>query len=72
MIEIQLGQLRLNSPRLGSRCGKWVERFIDFGKYKGYFRNHTTPLPTYRTLSMWGKWYTNIYDGKSAVPLLPG
>ena len=28
--ELQLGQLRLNSPGLGSKCGKWVERFSDF------------------------------------------
>ena len=27
---IQLGQLRLNPPGLGSKCGKWVERFSDF------------------------------------------
>ena len=38
-------------PGLGSKCGKWVERFSDFGKYKGNFRNHTTSLPAYRTLS---------------------
>ena len=37
---LQLGQLRLNPPGLGSKCGKWVERFSDFGKYKGYIRNH--------------------------------
>ena len=36
---------------LGSKCGKWVERFSDFGKYKGNFRNHTTSLPAYHTLS---------------------
>ena len=42
-------------PGLGSKCGKWVERFSDFGKYKGNFRNHTTSLPAYRTLSqVWG------------------
>ena len=40
---IQLGQLRLNPPGLGS---KWVERFSDFGKYKGNVRNHTTSLLT--------------------------
>ena len=40
-------------PGLGSKCGKWVERFSDFGKYKGNFRNHTTSLPAYRTLSKW-------------------
>ena len=27
---IQLGQLRLNPPRLGSKCGKRVERLSDF------------------------------------------
>ena len=27
---IQLGQLRLNPPGLGSKCGKWVERLSDF------------------------------------------
>ena len=43
-INLQLGQLRLNPPGLGS---KWVERFIsDFGKYKGNVRNHTTSLLT--------------------------
>ena len=53
--DVQLGQLSLNPPRLGSKCGKRVERFSDFGKYKGNFRNHTTSLPSYRTLSqVWG------------------
>ena len=28
--EIQLGQLRLNPPGLGSKCGKRVERLSDF------------------------------------------
>ena len=59
---IQLGQLRLNPPGLGSKCGKRVERFSDFGKYKGNFRNHTTSLPTYRTLSKWGKWVNRLSD----------
>ena len=59
---IQLGQLRLNPPRLGSKCGKRVERFSDFGKYKGNFRNHTTSLPTYHTLSKWGKWVDRLSD----------
>ena len=27
---IQLGQLRLNPPGLGSKCGKRVERLSDF------------------------------------------
>ena len=36
-------------PGLGSKCGKRVERFSDFGKYKGYIRNHSTSLPAYRT-----------------------
>ena len=49
-------------PGLGSKCGKWVERFSDFGKYKGNFRNHTTSLPTYRTLSKWGKWVDRFSD----------
>ena len=49
-------------PRLGSKCGKWVERFSDFGKYKGNFRNHTTSLPTYRTLSKWGKRVDRLSD----------
>ena len=40
-ILIQLGQLRLNPPGLGSKCGKWVERLSDFGKYKEYFKTHT-------------------------------
>ena len=48
---IQLSQLRLNPPRLGLKCGKRVERFSDFGKYKGNFRYHSTSLPAYRTLS---------------------
>ena len=34
----------------------------DFGKYKGNFRNHTTSLPTYRTLSKWGKWVDRLSD----------
>ena len=59
---VQLGQLRLNPPGLGSKCGKRVERFSDFGKYKGNFRNHTTSLPTYRTLSKWGKWVDRLSD----------
>ena len=59
---IQLGQLRLNPPGLGSKCSKWVEGFSDFGKYKGNFRNHTTSLPTYRTLSKWGKWVDRLSD----------
>jgi len=59
---LQLGQLRLNPPGLGSKCGKRVERFSDFGKYKGNFRNHTTSLPTYRTLSKWGKWVDRLSD----------
>ena len=59
---IQLGQLRLNPPGVGSKCGKRVERFSDFGKYKGNFRNHTTSLPTYRTLSKWGKWVDRLSD----------
>ena len=59
---IQLGQLRLNPTGLGSKCGKWVERFSDFGKYKGNVRNHTTSLPTYRTLSKWGKWVDRLSD----------
>ena len=59
---IQLGQLRLNPPGLGSKYGKWVERFSDFGKYKGNFRNHTTCLPAYRTLSKWGKWVDRLSD----------
>ena len=62
MKEIQLGQLRLNPPGLGSKCGRRVERFSDFGKYKGNFRNHTTSLPTYRTLSKWGKWVDRLSD----------
>ena len=40
-LQIQLGQLRLNPPKLG------VERFSDFGKYKGNVRNileFTQPL----------------------------
>ena len=48
---IQLGQLRLKPPGLGSKCGKWVDRLSDFGKYKGYIRNHSTSLPAYRALS---------------------
>merc|ERR1712102_18848 len=59
---IQLSQLRLNPPRLGLKCGKRVERFSDFGKYKGNFRNHTTSLQTYRTLSKWGKWVDRLSD----------
>ena len=62
MKEIQLGQLRLNPPGLGSKCGRRVERFSDFGKYKGNFRNHTTSLPAYRTLSKWGKWVDRLSD----------
>ena len=62
---IQLGQLRLNPPGLGSKCGKWVERFSDFGKYKGNIKNHTTSLPIYQTLSKWGKglsiYYVSIF-----------
>ena len=27
---IQLGQLRLNPPGLGLKCGKWVDRLSDF------------------------------------------
>ena len=27
---LQLGQLRLNPPGIGSKCGKWVERLCDF------------------------------------------
>ena len=42
LLSVQLGQLRLNPRGLGSKCGKWVERFSDFRKYKGNFRNHTT------------------------------
>ena len=49
-------------PRLSSKCGKWVERFSDFGKYKGNFGNHITSLPTYRTLSKWGKWVDRLSD----------
>ena len=52
----------MNPPGLGSKCGKWVERFSDFGKYKGNFRNHTTSLPTYRTLNKWGKWVDRLSD----------
>ena len=59
---IQLGQLRLNPPGLGSKCGKWVGRLSDFGKYKGNFRNHTTSLPIYRTFSKWGKWVDRLSD----------
>ena len=45
---VQLGQLRLTSPpRLDSKCGEWVVRFSDFGKYKGNIRNHSTSLPAY-------------------------
>ena len=62
VIGLQLGQLRLNPPGLGSKCGKRVERFSDFGKYKGNVRNHTTSLPTYRTLSKWGKWVDRLSD----------
>ena len=29
-LTIQLGQLRLNPPRLGSKCGKRVDRLSDF------------------------------------------
>ena len=36
-MDIQLGQLRLNPPGLGSKCGKRVERLSDFGEYKGNF-----------------------------------
>ena len=57
-----LGQLRLNPPGLGSKCSKWVERFSDFRKYKGNFRNHTTSLPAYCTLSKWGKWVDRLSD----------
>ena len=60
--EIQLGQLRLNPPGLGSKCSKQVERFSDFGKYKGNCRNHPTSLPTPRTLSKWGKWVDRLSD----------
>ena len=59
---LQLGQLRLNPPGLGSKYGKRVERFSDFGKYKGNFRNNTTSLPAYRTLSKWGKWVDRLSD----------
>ena len=42
-------------PGLGSKWGKWVDRLSDFGKYKGYIRNHSTSLPAYCTLSeVWG------------------
>ena len=34
-----------------SKWGKWVDRLSDFGKYKGYIRNHSTSLPAYCTLS---------------------
>ena len=30
LLQIQLGQLRLNPPGLGSKCGKRVERLSDF------------------------------------------
>ena len=46
----------MNPPGLGSKCGKWVERLSDFGNYKGYFKYHTTSLPTCPTLSEWSKW----------------
>ena len=49
-------------PGLGSKCSKRVERFSDFGKHKGNFRNHTTSLPTYRTLRKWGKWVDRLRD----------
>ena len=39
------------TPRLGSKWGKWAERLSDFGKYKGYFKNHTKSPPTHPTLS---------------------
>ena len=61
-LKIQLGQLRLNPPGLCSKCGKWVESFSDFGKYKGNISNHTTSLPTYHTLSKWGKWVDRLSD----------
>ena len=46
-------QLSMKLVAYRERC---VERFSDFGKYEGNFRNHITSLPTYRTLSKWGKW----------------
>ena len=41
----------VDPPGLGSKCGKWVERFSDFGKYKGYIRLEITqPLYLLTTL----------------------
>ena len=45
------GQPEPPSARLGLKWGKWVARLSDFGKYKGYFKNHTTSQPAYLTRS---------------------
>ena len=31
---LQLGQASLNPPRLGSKCGEWVEKLSDFENTK--------------------------------------
>ena len=44
----------MNPPRLGSKWDKWGSRLRDFGKCKGYFKNHATSIPAFPTLSAIG------------------
>ena len=53
---------QLEPPRLGWKCGKWVERLSDFWNILCIFQNHTTPPPTYSTLREWGKCVERLCD----------
>ena len=61
-IQFTARSAEVEPPGLDWKCGKRVERYSDFGKYKRNFRNHITSVPTYHTLSMWGKWVDRLSD----------